>query len=319
MSTSFIDVTQYSWHVLLNPNACNKKSSSHWTEIEHLLSAANVQHTLHLTEGSGAGTDTIKQLINEGNRHFLVLGGDGTINEMINGAFNANVNTKDLFIAAMPLGSGNDWTRTHLIPADLREAIKIFLEGKFMTHDVGVSAVFNQNQEIEKRHFININSYGYSAEVIYDINCSRPALFGINVYLLSAIRQLFKYKPQHVHVETPNGSYDDKALFTVVANCKYNGGGMQQAPMAIADDGLLDIVIIPAIKPLTVIMNLKRIFAGKHLKTIKGVQTFRTNHVSISSDRPLRSEMEGELLKLGRFEIDILPQAINMLTGLNPA
>ncbi len=246
----------------------------------------------------------------------MVIGGDGTINEVVNGIFLSGVDTKEVFLAVLPLGRGNDWARAHKFPTDLEHVMEVFRRGQFLCHDIGRVTSVRENEEPFHRYFINIAGFGFDAEVIYDVTYNKPHFAGISVYMLSLARMLFRYKSQPLRVQSPDFSFDGKTFLMVAAIGKYNGGGMCQAPESIADDGLFDVVIIPKVSNLKVIANVKNLSDGSHIHKIKGIQSFRTASLSISSNQILRGEVEGELLPLGKYEIDMLPNSLNVLTNL---
>ena len=94
---------------------------------------------------------------------------------------------------------------------------------------------------------------------------------------------------------------------------KYNGNGMMQVPMALQDNGLLDLVVIRHVSPFKVIANVKNLYAGKHLK-MKEVSTYKTQHISIRSSEHVLGEVEGEMLKQGDYDISVLPRSVNIMT-----
>ena len=316
MAKNFIDVTQFTWQVILNPNAREQKCQEIWQSIEKLLQEKNVQYVLHLADARLKGIETARQLCVDGHRHLMVLGGDGTINEVVNGICESGVALSEVCLAVMPVGRGNDWARTHNFSTEIGENMDIFLKGNFMQHDIGVVKTLQNGEEIAHRYFINIAGFGFDAEVIHDVTHNKPHFLGISVYILSMLRCLFRYKSQQVDLKASDFRYQDKSFLMVVGICQYNGGGMRQVPMAVPDDRKLDVVVVPKVSGITVIANVKQIFEGTHIQTIKGIRTCRADKVEIKSDTLLRSEVEGELLTTGDYRVELVPQALNVLTNL---
>lgn len=316
MAKNFIDVTQFTWQVILNPNAREQKCQEIWQSIEKLLQEKNVQYVLHLADARLKGIETARQLCVDGHRHLMVLGGDGTINEVVNGICESGVALSEVCLAVMPVGRGNDWARTHNFSTEIGENMDIFLKGNFMQHDIGVVKTLQNGEEIAHRYFINIAGFGFDAEVIHDVTHNKPHFLGISVYILSMLRCLFRYKSQQVDLKASDFRYQDKSFLMVVGICQYNGGGMRQVPMAVPDDRKLDVVVVPKVSGITVIANVKQIFEGTHIHTIKGICTCRADKVEIKSDTLLRSEVEGELLTTGDYRVELVPQALNVLTNL---
>ena len=312
-----LNIKEHTWQVILNPNAGDSKCFDSWALISGKLDDAGVPYCLHKADEPSRGTVVAKQLCQEGHRHFIVIGGDGTINEVIDGIFSAGINTREVYLSVMPLGRGNDWARTHHFSQTVEENLTTLLQGNFTSHDVGLVKTYKEDQVVQQRHFINICGFCFDAEVIYTATYKKPHSLGLSVYVLSLIKTLFKYKAQHVKVKMDDKTFDDKSFLAVAAICKYNGGGMCQAPMADYQDGLFDVVIVPKVSPLRVIFNVKRLFAGTHIQKIKKIKTYKTKELQIESEDVLRCEVEGELLETGNYHLSIIPNSINTLTNSN--
>lgn len=186
----------------------------------------------------------------------------------------------------------------------------------FLQHDIGVVQTSHNGMELAKRYFINIAGFGFDAEVIYDVTHKKPHFLGISVYILSLIRTIFSFRSQPVEVVAPNFQFSGKTFLMVAAICQFNGGGMRQAPMAVPDDGFLDVVVVPKVSNWTVFKNFKKIFSGDHIHTIKSIKTCKTDHLKVSSTDLLRGEVEGELLITGNYRVEVIPGALNVLTNL---
>lgn len=316
MATNHLNVTQFSWQVILNPNAREHNCLKIWKDIEKLLLEKNIQYVIHFADARLKGIETARQLCMDGHRHLMVLGGDGTINEVVNGICESGVALNEVFLAVMPVGRGNDWARTHHFFSEVGPNMGIFLNGNFMQHDIGVVKTFEKAEEKAHRYFINIAGFGFDAEVIHDVTYNKPNFLGISVYVLSLIRCLFRYKSQQVDVNGSEFHFKDKSFLIVAGICQYNGGGMRQVPMAVPDDHKLDVVVVPNVRGITVVANIGRILKGTHIHSIKGILTYRTDSLKLKSDTLLRSEVEGELLTTGDYSVELLPQTLNVLTNL---
>lgn len=314
MALHNIPIADFNWQVILNPNAQEHKGLDHWNEMAAKLDEHHVRYETHQANGKNKGIEIARQLCQEGHRHLIVIGGDGTLNEVVNGICTAGIDTHEVFLAVIPHGRGNDWARTHNYPTDFLQSVDGFLKGNFISHDIGLTKVFKESQLLEQRYFININSYCFSAEVIYETVYNKPKFFNVSVYILGIFSALFKHKAIPVKIQSAECQYDDKPFMISVANCQYNGGGMRQAPEARYDDGLFDVVVIPSLSIWEVILKIRYIFSGRHIEKIKGVKYFRTSKLTIDSTPFVYGEMEGELLERGCYEVEMLPSFLNVLT-----
>ena len=316
MTIDTLSVRDFVWHVIINPNACEKKCFDSWQNISDKLNEFSIRHELHRADATGKGMEMARELCQQGHRHLIVIGGDGTINEVVNGIFTSGVDTREVWLAVLPHGRGNDWARAHDFPQDVFQSISVLEQGRFLSHDIGRVRCHGGDAEPFERFFINIAGFCFDAEVIYDVTYNKPHFLGISVYMLSLARMLFKYKSQKLTISSPDFTYNDSTFLMVAAIGKYNGGGMCQAPQSVADDGMFDVVAIPDVSPLTVIANVKNLSDGSHIQKIKKVKSFRTSRLTITAEPPVRGEVEGELLPLGKYEIDMLPNALHVLTNL---
>ena len=311
-------MNDHCWHILLNINANEKKCEAKWQPIATKLQSVGIRYELHRLTKPGDGIATAKSLCQNGIRHLVAAGGDGTLNEVVNGIFTSGVNTREVFFAVLPMGRGNDWIRTHHYPKTPEETIDMWMKGQFMQHDIGLVTSTTPDQKIESRYFINIAGFGFDADVIYDVTYHPPHFFGFNVYVLSLLKTLLSHKPKAIQVSADDGfSYKGKVFMVIEAICQYNGGGIREAKYAVPDDGKIDLIVAPAMSIPKVLKHLKDMNSGDHIDKIKEIRMTRTTEVRISSDQLFRAETEGELLTVGDYHIQLIPNALNVLTSAN--
>ena len=317
MNIETLPVLDYTWHILANLNACEKRSKHNWSVVTRRFDEVGLKYELHKTEGKGKGIETAAQLCREGCRHLIVAGGDGSVNEVVHGIMTSGVEVRDVCLAVLPIGRGNDWSRTHAYPTKVEECVELFLRGTFLWHDIGKVQTLQAGREVASRYFINIAGFGFDAEVIYDTTYNKPHFLGISVYILSTLRCLFGYKNPVVEVSAPDFSFKNKVFMMVAAICQYNGGGMRQAPDAVPDDARLDVVIIPKLSPLRVLKLMMYVFSGRHIEKSKGlIKVCRVEEAVIRSEELCRGEVEGEMLETGNYKISLVPRAFRVLTNL---
>ena len=311
-----LQVKEYCWHILLNINANEKKCEKRWQPIAAKLQSLGIQFELHRLTKPGDGIATAKSLCQNGIRHLVAAGGDGTLNEVVNGIFTSGVNTHEVFLAVLPMGRGNDWIRTHHYPKTPEETIDLWAKGQFMQHDIGLVTSTTPDHQVEDRYFINIAGFGFDADVIYDVTYHPPHLFGLNVYILSLLKTLLSHKPKTIQVSADDGfSFNGKVFMVIAAICQYNGGGIREAKYAVPDDGKIDLIVVPAMSIPKVLKHMKDMTSGDHIDKIKEIRMTRATEVQISSSEVLRAETEGELLTVGNYHIQMIPNALNVLTS----
>lgn len=309
---------EYCWHILLNINANEKKCEKRWQPIAAKLQSLGIQFELHRLTKPGDGIATAKSLCEKGIRHLVAAGGDGTLNEVVNGIFTSGVNTREVFLAVLPMGRGNDWIRTHHYPKTPEETIDLWEKGQFLQHDIGLVTSTTPDQKTDNRYFINIAGFGFDADVIYDVTYHPPHLFGFNVYVLSLLKTLLSHKPKTIQVSADDDfSFNGKVFMVIAAICQYNGGGIREAKYAVPDDGKIDLIVAPAMSIPKVLKHMKDMTSGDHIDKIKEIRMTLTTQAEIHSDQLFRGETEGELLTVGDYHISLLPNALNVLTALN--
>ena len=310
-----IRIEDHCWHIILNTNANEKKCERSWKPVEELLERRGIRHKLHVVRHPGEGIATAKELCQNGIRHIVAAGGDGTINEVVNGIFTSGIDTREVWMAVLPLGRGTDWERTHHYPKTIAEVIEIWRDGNFMQHDIG--RVTSQTYDKDySRYFINIAGFGFDADVIYDVTNHPPHLFGLNVYKLSLLKSLFSHKPTAIQVSAKeNFDFDGEVFMVIAAICQYNGGGIREAKYAVPDDGLLDLIVIPKMSIPKVLKHLQDMTSGAHIDKIQGIRMIQTTEADFHSDELFRGEVEGELLVPGNYHIELIPNALNVLTA----
>lgn len=309
-----IVVNQHEWHIFLNRNAMHCRSSEYWKSIETQLTSAQVPYCCHYAQSQKEDSEVILNCCRNGVRHFVVVGGDGSLNFFIDNVVKSGINISDIFVAVIPLGTGNDWARSHHYPTKPQEAVTLFLNGKFISHDVG--KVVTKSTEGESiRHFINIAGFGFDAEVIQRTKGQgKPSS---SMYLLSLLKTLFNYKSKTVSVLIDGKLYDYELFTAAVGINQYNGNGMRQCPDAICNDGFFQTVIIRKVGILKVLRNVGRLFKGTHVKLLKEVESFHSQEVQfLCKEDLLLGEVEGEMLSKGNYSVTLLPQRINLLTGI---
>lgn len=301
------------WFTIINPNAGNRKGKKDLNRITEILSGNNIPFTYIITGGKGHAIEFTKDAIREGYRKIISVGGDGTLNEIVNGIFlQKHCPVKNIILGMIPVGTGNDWGRMFGIPLVYEGAVRVIKECKTMLHDIGVVSYHNGNQQ-EKRYFINIAGLGFEATVIKRTNRQKEkGNNGKAVYLLNLLFSLFSYKNAMTEFIV-DGRKNSCEIFSInVGNGRYCGGGMRQTPDALPDDGFLDITVIKGMGRIEIIRSLKILYDGTILSHPK-VDGYRAKNLKVSSETLLFAEADGELLGHTPVEFDIIPSALNII------
>jgi YegS/Rv2252/BmrU family lipid kinase len=306
---------QNPWLVIVNPNAGAGKCSHDWPRIEKLLDSNDFLYHTVFTIRKLHAIVISRKYINQGYNKIIVIGGDGTMNEVINGIFvQKRFETNEITLGMIPVGTGNDWGRMFGITGDYEEAIRTIKEFKTFVQDAG-RVVFEKNNRMLQRYFVNEASLGFGAMVVKKSNRLKdkgkgnPAL-----YLMNIFTSLFGYKTTRASIEV-DGVARLKNIFSLsLGICKYSGGGMMQLPDAIPDDGLFDLTLIKKIGKIEVMRNIKKLYDGTITKHPK-VETYMGRNIKITSTKNLYLETDGESLGHTPMEFEIIPKSIKVISS----
>lgn len=310
------------WLIVVNPKADVGRSGKDWPMIQEILLNEGIAFDAVLTEYPRHAIEIVKRGIeDQGYRKIVSVGGDGTNNEVINGIFTQKaIPTNQITMAAIPVGTGNDWSRGFDFPQGYPKIVKILKTGFTFPHDIGKVTYYNDGDP-KVRYFLNAAGTGLDEMVCQSTNAMKQQGKGGTIrYLISLVKCLINYKCTHVQITIDDKIvYDEPILSLSVGNCRYNGGGMMMMPDAIPDDGQLNITAIRKVSIFKFVANVKRLYDGSFINNMKEVSTFEAKKFKINSipAHKLYLETEGETLNNSPFEFEVLPKAINMVVKQN--
>ena len=305
------------WLVVVNPHAGSKKCMRDWPKIQkHLEAAAFNMHIVFSKRKHHAMQLTQELIDKEGFSKIIVVGGDGTLNEVVNGILKQKrFKTSDISIGMITVGTGNDWARMYEMPESYKKQVKLIAKGYTFMQDIG-QVQYLYSQDSEKRYFVNIAGMGYDALVAQKTNMMKERGKGGPIaYLINLISGLFQYKSLFLTIIADGKQVFSGKVFSMsIGICKYNGGGMMQLPKAIADDGLFDIMIIRKTNKYRIITNIKNLYDGSFLN-MPEVSYYNAKNVTITSkpSKRLYLETDGESLGHSPLKFEIIPKAIRLI------
>lgn len=302
------------WAVIINLKSGKKYFRQQLDYLFQILNRAGIAFVHKTTEFSGHAVLIAKNFAKQNYQNFLVVGGDGTISEVVNGFYSANPAHPEKFkVALIPRGTGNDWARFWGLTRDYKHAIKIFLEGKTCEVDLGKIS-FNVEDEPYTRYFVNSVGFGLDAMVVHRTHLMKR-YFGSHAFLytVALLWSIFWFKSGYLKMKYLNKSVEDMLFTMNIANGCYTGGGMKQNPDALPYDGQLDGMMAMTPKLKDIITGLPLFFRGKILKHPK-IISFRTDEVTIDNAPGGHFEADGIVVNCEPpLQINILPGAIKMI------
>ena len=295
--------------LIVNPVAGAGKTAKKWPQIMGLLQNMGLNFEHDITEAPGHARELAKAAAEKGYELVVSVGGDGTINEVVNGLYDTG-NMAEVTLGIIATGTGHDYIRTIGIPWAYQEACKCLQNpGKFAA-DLGVVEYFSGGQMV-KRLFVNFAGLGFDAEVVKTTTQKYKALSSTASYLTGLFAALFFYQNKKVILTMDGEATERKVCTVLVSNGKYGGGGMLAAPEADLTDGLLDVLIIGNISKPDLLWSLPRVYKGTHLTHPK-VSLKKAREVEIQSTEAISLQADGELLGGLPARFYVLPGALNV-------
>ncbi|MGQ0579586.1 MAG: diacylglycerol/lipid kinase family protein [Betaproteobacteria bacterium] len=294
------------WFAVSNPVAGGGRGARDRGRIATLLREAGLAVELAASEYQGHAMKLATDAARSGFRKFLAIGGDGTLNEMLNGALASGAGEGEAVFGLVPVGRGNDWARTHRIPTRYRDAIAVLARGRKLDHDVGVAEVAVDKR---RRFFMNAAGVGFDAHVVERTHSDR---LGAVSYLLALPASLLSFRAPELELRFEQQSISGKVFLVFASVNRYCGGGMLVAPRAEFDDGLFDLTVVDQVSLWELLLNLKKLFDGT-LPTYRKVRTYRTRWVEMSGPVPVNSEADGELIGATPIRFSLLPRYVKVV------
>ena len=301
----------------INPTIRNFKK----IEIEIQHSFLKYDYQFFISEYSGHFLSLPQKAVNEGFTHFIAVGGDGTLNEIVNGIVSAFKTSegydweklKSIKIGILPSGSGNDFVK-NLGYKTISELKNLIDKDTSALVDIGFTEYLDRNKNKAERFFINVSDVGIGGEVVINKEKLPLSLPGETNYFLAIVSTFLTYKKKLIKVSAKEFSWEGKVLNFVIANAKYFGNSIGIAPHAEISDGKFAITNIGDI---SLIDYFKNIGTAKKCKKIihPEVSYTESEELLIESldNLPLTIDMDGEFIGYAPVKFTCLKQKLCFL------
>lgn len=311
-----INIKEETWAVIVNPYSGKKKLGRDWAHVYAFFKEAKIKFKEQLTAYPGHAIEIAKAMVDDGYKHFFIVGGDGTLDEVVNGIYQSDIPDKsDITIALIPLGTGNDWARYWGITYDNYKAIsEKLLVRKRQPVDLGRITYRTKTGEQKSEVFVNQVGIGFDGLVIKLTNKYKRFLGG-NAwsYSLSILMSVFLYKSTFMHISDETRRISDDIFSIAVGNGCYSGGGLKQTPDAVPTDGLFHVSVVKKPTFFGIIRGLKSLFGGR-ITDVDFVETMVCKKLTVESMGRVFSEKDGIIIRgQSPFEIEVIPNGIKML------
>ena len=296
--------------LIVNPAAGAGKTARKWPHIMARLQSIDLRFDYDITEAPRHARELAKDAVARGYELVVSVGGDGTINEVVNGLYDTG-SIADVMFGIIGTGTGGDYIRTIGIPRAPLEACQCLKEPRKVTVDVGVVEYLSDDDTV-RRLFVNFAGMGFDAEVVKATTQKYKTLNATVSYLAGLLSSLLFYKNKTVTLNVDGEAIQEKVCTVLVSNGKYGGGGMFAAPEADISDGLLDVLIIGDLSKPDLLWSLPRVYRGTHLTHPK-VTLKKVREIEIRSGDSVSLQADGELLGGLPARFYVLPSLLNVV------
>ncbi len=237
---------------------------------------------------------------------ILVVGGDGTCNEVANGLLQTS--SRPRFLAPLPVGSANDFALCMGVPRDPQAAAQALAYGRTRRIDVGC---------VNGRVFLTIAGCGFDAEVARRVNAWPKVLRGKAVYVAGILKELVAFRPVPMEIRADTRVWIQPTFLLAAGNLPCYAGGLRMCPDARSDDGWLDVVVVREVSRVEVVRLLPRLLDGSHIRYPK-VEVVRALEVTVQSDRPVALHTDGEFVGTTPARFTVQARALDVLLPVSP-
>lgn len=292
--------------LIINPIAGRGRTRRQLPALKALLQEEGIPFELRITAGPGDAVLLAQEAAQSGAKTIVAVGGDGTIHEVANGLL-THEESREVALAVVPTGSGNDFCKAIGVPLDLESAVRALLQGQPRLVDVC---------RLKGRFIVNGLGIGLDGAVSHRYRGMRH-LRGELGYLWSAVCEALTFPAFPARVRTPDWGYEGPVLFTGVSNGPYHGGDFRLAPTARVDDGQLDVHVVRDMWPVRRLVQIPRARKGTHLK-LPEFSLWRAPWVEFQFEQKVPAHADGEpfWLEPGRYRVEAIPR---MLWVISPA
>ncbi len=278
------------YHLIINPKAGKKRALKNLAAVERILGERGIAYEVHATGGLRDATEIARRLTEAGERELLVLGGDGTLHEVLNGLRAPS----ECRVGLIPSGTGNDFASKAGIPLKAEAALELVLSGEARPTDF---------LEVGGVRCMNVCGMGMDVDVLE--RCQKGKLKGKIKYLASLVKSLFAFKGLPILVESEGMEEKHDALIAAACNGTQFGGGICICPVAQIDDKKMDVVVVDCIGgKMKIIKAFLKLMKGKILE-YPAAKHFLCERVRFTPDMPCTVQLDGELYRDLEFSVRV--------------
>lgn len=287
---------------IINPNAGKGHASKLKAIIDDCFKDRNEEYIIEVTKAPGHATQIAKAYVDSDIYRVYSVGGDGTLNEVLNGMVNSESS-----LATIPTGSGNDFLRTIYTgkKIKLKDMILANIRGEEKLIDVA---------KINERYFINISSVGLDADVVSTARKFKklPLITGSMAYFMSIIVTILQNRRRVLEIEIDEVKFTNNMMLVAAGNGRFYGGGMKALPKADFQDGLLDICLARSMSRRRILSVFPKYMKGEH-DSFEEITFRKIKKVVIRAETMFPINADGETFYAKEVKLEIVPKGIKIV------
>lgn len=300
---------------IVNPRAAGGRAAARWPLLERSLERALGPVEARFTAEPNHASELARQALGEGAELILAVGGDGTVNEIVNGMFFAGRPLRPgARLGLAPFGTGGDLARMIGLPTRPDDLAVALSEGEGVPLDVGRIRLAGDDGKPVERYFLNLTSFGMGGAV--SVRAKRTPLARLSgklAFLWATLATALSYSGPEVRLRLDGGEEDERRITNVaVGNGRFHGGGMQPCPHARLDSGVFEVTVIDYLNLFELIKGLPTLYSDDVYRHPKA-HRFQARRIEADSEETVRVEVDGEALGTLPVEITLLPGALPFL------
>jgi YegS/Rv2252/BmrU family lipid kinase len=245
---------------------------------------------------------------------LIAVGGDGTMNEVVNGYMNVRKEKRnEVIVGLLPMGTGNDFARSVGMKKSYKQLENLINQNQYKPIDIGQISYYSVEGELRNRYFNNIADIGIGAQTVALVNSSKKIFGGSITFMKSVIQSFLTYKNLRVSLHNNDFNWEGQVVSLCMANGRYFGGGLCIAPQANVDDGMFQLVIIGDVGVFDFLKYLPKLRKGEIINNpkifYKKIKTCKFD--ALDKESPI--DMDGEFIGYPPMDMKILPQELKFL------
>lgn len=285
---------------IINPIAGKGKALDYIPKIKEYFKNNDEEYIIKITEKKGHAIEIVKSYTSKNTYRVYAIGGDGTLNEVLNGMINS-----DSLLSLIPCGTGNDFSRSLLKNNSSEDILFDTIAGTEKLIDVA---------KANDSYYINISSVGFDSEVVYNARIFKGIKFLPNhlSYIFSLFYTPFIYKSIPMKIKIDGITINKKTMLVAVSNGSFYGGGIPITPDASLQSGMLHVCVIDHVPLIKLLRFIPRVLKGTH-GSIKEVSFYNGHKISVESDYTFTFNSDGELQRLKKVDFEMIEAKVKMI------